>query len=177
MGQDKGLMAFQGKPLIQHVVEVMRPLFSELIIVANNPNYQQLGLPIVGDVYPGKGPLGGIYSALKHVEGGSVFVTSCDMPFLSAELINYIMHEYEGAITLPELQGRWQPLAACYASTCLPVFQQLLEREQLKLLSAVATVNPKVVNIHPELPCYSEHLFDNLNTPQDFKNAANLNQT
>ena len=60
MGQNKALMSLGGKRLVDRVVAVMRTVFHNLLIVTNTPEvYADLGLPMVGDVWPEKGSLGG----------------------------------------------------------------------------------------------------------------------
>ena len=65
-GSDKGLHPYQGKPLAEHAIDILRPNFPTLIVSTNNPDaYAYLDLPMVTDIYPGCGPIGGIYSALS----------------------------------------------------------------------------------------------------------------
>lgn len=92
MGSDKAWLEFEGKPIIEHVINRVRPLCSELYIVANDRvAYEPLGLPIISDVFPGKGPLGGLYSGLLAAPRHHCLAVACDMPFLNVSLIEYMM--------------------------------------------------------------------------------------
>lgn len=92
MGRDKAFIALNGKPIVAHVLETMQRICSETIIVANNaPNYKHFSVPIVGDVFPGKGSLGGIYSGLQAANEEHVLAVACDMPFLNADLLRYMI--------------------------------------------------------------------------------------
>ena len=83
MGQNKALMSLGGKRLVDRVVEVMRSVFDDLLMVTNTPDvYADLGMPMVQDVWPEKGSLGGVYSAIYHVATPYCLVVACDMPFL-----------------------------------------------------------------------------------------------
>ncbi len=43
MGQDKGLMLLDEKPMIQYIIDVVKPLVEEIIIIANNDEYTKFG--------------------------------------------------------------------------------------------------------------------------------------
>lgn len=92
MGQDKAFIPFDGKPLVARVLARVQPICAETIIVANDADrYAQFGTRIVGDVYPGKGSLGGIYSGLAAAQEPYALAVACDMPFLNHDLLRYMM--------------------------------------------------------------------------------------
>jgi molybdopterin-guanine dinucleotide biosynthesis protein A len=92
MGRDKALIEFEGAPLIARVFERVKPLCTEVIIVANDAaEYARFGLPVVGDVYPGKGSLGGIFSGLQAAREQFALVVASDMPFLNAALLSHLI--------------------------------------------------------------------------------------
>ena len=80
---------------------------SELLIVTNNPAaYAYLNLPLVGDVLPDKGPLGGIYTALRAASQPHVLVVACDMPWLNRELLAHL-----------HCAAQQRPISSCRAGT------------------------------------------------------------
>jgi len=93
LGRNKALETLNGKSLIEHVIERLRPLSSQLLIVTS----QEFELPIacraemLVDIYPGSGPLGGIYTGLRASRSSSSIVVACDMPFLNTELLGYMI--------------------------------------------------------------------------------------
>src|SRR5215470_7625949 len=92
MGQNKALMALGGQRLVDRVVTVMRSVFDDLLMVTNTPEvYAELGVPMVRDVWSEKGSLGGIYSAIYHVATPYCLVVACDMPFLQAAVLHYLL--------------------------------------------------------------------------------------
>src|SRR5262245_47136820 len=93
MGTDKSFVRLSGKPLIEHVIARVTDLGQdEMFIVTNKPEaYAYLGLPMVGDVIPDKGSLGGIYTALHHSQQDYTLVIGCDMPFANVELLRYMI--------------------------------------------------------------------------------------
>lgn len=92
MGRDKAFIDFDGAPLVSRVIEHVKNLCSEVILVANDAAaYARFGVRLVGDVYPGKGSLGGIFSGLKAASEDYVLAVACDMPFLNEELLRYMI--------------------------------------------------------------------------------------
>jgi len=86
LGQDKALEIIGNRSLLERVISYLNFFNSDIIIVtAPNQSYPQLGgypkLRVVTDIYPGKGPLGGIYTGLKASDSFYNLVVACDMPF------------------------------------------------------------------------------------------------
>ena len=64
-GRDKGLFPFRGKPLVEHAIDILQPIINDIRISTNQPEtYAYLGLPMIGDIHQGCGPLGGMHAAL-----------------------------------------------------------------------------------------------------------------
>src|SRR6185369_4678742 len=88
MGEDKALKPFLGRPLIQRLVERLSPIADEMIVTTNRPEeYRFLGLRLTPDLKPGRGALGGLYTALASASQPHVAVVACDMPFASPTLL------------------------------------------------------------------------------------------
>src|SRR5512138_2658041 len=82
MGEDKALKTFLGRPLIQRVIDRLSPIADELIVTTNRPEeYRFLDLPLFSDLKPGRGALGGLYTAIASASQSIVAVVACDMPF------------------------------------------------------------------------------------------------
>ena len=80
MGKDKALLEVNGKKLVQRVHEKVKNLFSETIVIANKPDALTfLDIPIFPDLIANLGPLGGIYTALKHSSFPQCLVIACDL--------------------------------------------------------------------------------------------------
>jgi len=123
MGENKALLPFLGTPLVQRVVERVRPLADELIITTNQPDdFRFLHLPLVSDTYPGRGALVGLYTALKAASQPVVAVVACDMPFVSRGLLAYQVEclniEQKDLVSPRTVQG-YDPVHAVYRrETC-----------------------------------------------------------
>lgn len=177
MGRDKALLPWHGKPLITHAADTLRALFYDVYICSGVPGrYGFLGLPVLPDLVPESGPLGGIHAALSHCVPASVFVVSCDMPLVSRSLIEYILQFPSSApIKVAAVDGRLQPLCGLYHTSCLPVIKQELEHRRLKLMDVFARVNGTAVPIGPDLPFYDERLIMNVNDEQAYRQLTAWN--
>lgn len=93
-GQDKGLVLWRGRPLIESVMERFSPQVDMLVISANRhlDHYMRYGHPVLADGEAGfPGPLGGMERALHHIQSTPhewLAVTPCDTPLLPLHLVN-----------------------------------------------------------------------------------------
>ena len=171
MGEDKGLKIFNEKPLVQTVIDQMQLVFNQLVIVSNNSDYQQFGLEVIEDEVKNIGPAGGIYTALQHSKTDKNFIVSCDMPFITAEAIAFMLkNSNDLEIMLPERNGQLEPLFGVYSKKCLPKWKTLIDNDCIKLQNMVTNFDLKMIDVS-EYNSFSEKLFQNLNTPNEFKNA------
>ena len=175
MGQNKALMTLGGVRLIDRVVETMHHVCTDLLMVTNTPEvYADLGLPMVGDVWPDKGSLGGIYSALYHATTPYCLVVACDMPFLQTSVLQYLVSQIETYdVVMPEVDGEQQPLHAIYGRACLPPIAQRLEANRLKIVGFLPDVNVRTITADELRPLDPDlRAFQNLNTPEDMAAAT-----
>jgi len=177
MGQDKALMPFLGRPLIQRVIDRLSPIANEVILTTNNPDkYRFLELPLFPDLKPGRGSLGGLYTALSSATCEIVGVVACDMPFASPKLIEAagrLLVEEAADVVIPDSGGGLEPMHAVYRrKTCLPAIESAIEADKWKLISWFPQVKVRV--LQPEdVKGYdpSGLAFWNLNTPEEFAEA------
>jgi molybdopterin-guanine dinucleotide biosynthesis protein A len=173
MGTDKGLLLFKGKAMIQHVIEQMQPVFDNLVIVSNNPEYEKFGLEVIPDLIKNIGPAGGIYTALKHSETKLNFLVSCDMPFVTKGAIDFVFkNRNESQIVLLENQGKLEPLFGIYAKDCEAVWWQLIQQNTIKLQEMVSHFELNIIPVENK-EIFEETFFKNINTKEDFDNALN----
>lgn len=175
MGQNKALMPLGGERLVDRVVRILREVCAELLMVTNSPEaYTDTGLRMVGDVWPDKGSLGGIYSALYHITTPYCLVVACDMPFLQPASLRYLIEAIGNHdVVMPEVLGEQQPLHAIYARTCLAPIRRRLEADRLKIIGFLPDVRVRTVTAEELHPFDPELLaFQNLNTPEEFEAAA-----
>ena len=170
-------MTFLGRPLIQRVVERLNPIADEVIVTTNRPDdYRFLGLPLFPDLKPGRGALGGLYTALSSATCEAVAVVACDMPFASAPLIeeaSKLLNQEEADVVIPDSGGGLEPMHALYRrKTCIPAIEAAIAADKWKLISWFSQVNVRILKPE-EVKLYdpSGLAFWNLNTPEEFSEA------
>ena len=138
MGRNKALMPLAGHRLVDRAfLPFLRGIFDDLLMVTNSPDlYADLGIPMAPDLVAGKGALGGIHSAIHHAATPYCLVVACDMPFLNADVLRYLVEQREGYdVVVPSVHGRPQPLHAVYGKACLQPIARRLETERLNVVS------------------------------------------
>ena len=169
-GTNKAFLAIDGERLIDRVVRLFNSLFSETILVTNEPlEYLDQDVMIVTDIYPGKGSLGGIYTGLFFASGSHIFVAACDMPFLKKSFIEYMIGRIDRYdIAVPVQKEGYQPLHAIYSKACLSPMRKLIQEDRLKVTGfykgrRVLTIGEEITRQHdPE-----RKIFFNINSPED----------
>lgn len=166
MGEDKGLMMVEDKPMIQHVIDVLQGIVEDIIIVSNNNEYEQFGCRVFSDEVKGKGPLGGIYTGLLHSNTQSSLVLSCDIPYVNANLLNLIISHSEGYdITIPQKNGLTHQLMGVFSKRCVMTFKNALDDNELKLIDVFKKLNLNIIDANQ----FSQRLFTNVNDKDDIK--------
>jgi molybdopterin-guanine dinucleotide biosynthesis protein A len=177
MGQDKALKLFLGRPLIQRVIERMRPIADEVIVTTNRPeDYGFLNLPLFTDLKPGRGALGGLYTALFSAKHSSVAVAACDMPFANAELFkaaSEILVKDKADIVIAKTEEGYEPLHAVYRrETCIPAIEAAIDADKWRMDAWFPQVKIRLL-MPEEIKRYDPNgsAFLNINTPEDFAKA------
>ena len=179
-GRDKASEPLLGKPLLQHVVDRVAPLVSELIIVrAPDQTLPSIDAPIpvsiVVDAYPGTGPLGGIYTGLQASRADRCLAVACDMPLLAPPLLRELLRRSAACdVVMPVLEYP-EPLHAAYARTCLEPMRARLDAGQLKITGFLGAVNVCYMR-EPECRMFDPDLrsFVNANTEEELARAGAL---
>jgi molybdopterin-guanine dinucleotide biosynthesis protein A len=181
LGQDKALETIGQKSLLEQVVFQLSLFNSSIIIVtASERSYPQLGgyskLRVVGDIYPSKGPLGGIYTGLKVSDSFYNLVVACDMPFLNQALLNYMTGvSTDFDLVVPRLGNMIEPLHAVYSKACLAPIERLLKQGSLGVRELFTLVRVRYVEAEEIDGFDPEHLsFFNINTNSDLARAREL---
>ena len=89
-GNDKGLLLFHQRPVIETILESIAPRVSQLLINANRNTeiYARYGYPVIQDDIPGyQGPLAGFATALAHATTPCVLILPCDGPFIPTDYL------------------------------------------------------------------------------------------
>lgn len=180
MGQDKALVPFLGKTLIERVLGRLSGMGDEILVTTNKPeSYAFLGLRLAQDVIPGRGALGGLYTALSAASHPLVAVVACDMPFVSAGLLAFqrdllLRDGYDAVI--PRTAGGSEPFHAVYnRNACLPAVHAAIQADKWRVDAWYAKANVRLLAPDETQPHDPQGLaFWNLNTPEDLAEAEKI---
>jgi molybdopterin-guanine dinucleotide biosynthesis protein A len=170
-------MELGGRRLIERVLMALTPVVDDVLVVTNTPQlYAFLGLPMVQDVYPDRGSLGGIYSGLRAAPGQAALTVACDMPFLHPEVLKLVAERSgEGDVVIPRVGDQLETLHAAYAKACLPHIEERLLAGKLKIIGFFEKV--RVVEItEADVARFRDPrlVFMNVNTPEELDRAREL---
>jgi len=175
-GRPKALIQLGGRSIVERVVAALTPVVDDVLVVTNTPElYAFLGLPMVADVYPDHGSLGGIYSGLSAA-GEIAFTVACDMPFLHPEVVRLVVARAgEGDVVIPRVGEQYETMHAAYGKACLPHIEERLRTGRLKIVGFFDRV--RVVEIgEAEIARFRDPTvaFMNVNTPDELERARAL---
>lgn len=180
MGHDKGLADFLGQPLVSRVLSRVARLPDEILVTTNDPSsYSFLGVPLITDLYPGRGALGGLYSALFAAFSPIVGVVACDMPFVSPNMLSAQRDKLlasKADLVIPLTNAGLEPFHAVYRrETCLPAIEAALKDGKQRVDSWFSQVK-LVYFTHDEIRMYApyEKAFFNINTFEDLIEAQEI---
>jgi len=170
-GRDKSRLVIEGRPIIVRQKDVLQRVAHEIFIVGPSADlYADLGLPVYADLLPGRGALGGLYTALEVARRDPVIIVGCDLPFLEAGLLRRLVERAaagDGAwVTTP--RGP-EPLIACYRRAVRGRVLARLRDGALKL-GDLGTVLDMIALTDADLSEFgsASRLIANVNTPDDY---------
>ncbi len=168
MGTDKGLLLLKGKPFVTHIYEALKPIVGDnIVVVSSNADYDALGYNRIEDMIADKGPVGGLYTALKQSKTKFNLVLSVDVPLVSTELLQWLVAKHEDSfmVTQVQVQDKESPLIAVYDRSIRILLGEHLAGNQLKLRDVIAEVNHQTL----EVPSKWSKQVQNINTEEDYK--------
>ncbi len=173
-GNDKGLIEFNGKPLIEHVIERLSAQTDDITINANRnqERYQQYA-PVISDSYPDyPGPLGGIHAGLKDSNSDWVGFVPCDSPFIDAAVVERFCQSVtdQSDILVAHDGDFHQPVFTMFHKRVLPKLEAFLERGDRKIILLYKECHTDYVDFSDSPEC-----FVNLNTPEELAKLATSN--
>ncbi|HEX7367690.1 MAG TPA: molybdenum cofactor guanylyltransferase [Pelobium sp.] len=168
MGSDKGLLPLNESFFAALIVTALKKASIEKItVVSANKAYDVLNCNRIEDIYPDKGPVGGVYTALSHSKTVHNIILSVDVPLVSAEIINWLIANIalNKQLTQVKVLNKPNPLIAVYHKGAASVFKEHLLKNQLKLRTVVDEIPHQTI----EVPEAWAALLQNINTKEDYK--------
>jgi molybdopterin-guanine dinucleotide biosynthesis protein A len=174
MGKDKAFLELEGRSLLARALELAGSVSPIVAIVGDGVKFFPMGR-VVEDIYPGQGPLAGIHAALLSTESDLNLVLAVDIPFVEKEFLQYLLSEASrgsAVATVPKTAEGWQPLCAVYRREFAETAERALRAGKNKIGALFEQAETRVIG-HDELSRmnFSEAMFRNLNTPEDWRMA------
>ncbi len=183
IGTDNALLKIDDKTLIEILYERIKSAFEKIVLSTNKPeNYNFLSLEKIRDVYPDLNPLSCIHSSLLQTGANRIFIISCDTPFITPSLINYLVNiKTEEMIVVPRAAGNVYYSIGIYSKELLPIAEKVLSANYIakkiyeekktfhfSMKNFVERVGAEVVNVEFE-KFYFDDLFFNMKTLEDYE--------
>ena len=182
-GVNKALLALAARPngpsLLDRQLEMLSKVVDRTVIIANDAEaFRDSGVPVIADLHPDAGALGGLHTAVHAAGTDRILVMACDMPFVSEKLLRYVVEAGASAdIAIPRTTRGYEPLCATYSRRSADPLRRLVETRQFRL-SEVASIADLVIREigsgELERFGFEDRLFFNINTPDDFARAIDL---
>lgn len=166
MGTDKGLVMLAGKPMVAYLLHTLRSLHIAATIIANKSGYESMDARVIPDLVRGKGPLGGILTALTDA-GGDVLILSADAPFVNGDVIRSLLSQAVGGkVIVVKINGRIQPLCAIYPLQLKAKLEAMIAGDELKVMLLLQQSDAVYIEMSVD-----EAIFSNINSPQELLHA------
>jgi len=175
-GRDKGLLPFDGRAMVEHVIEAIDPAVQRCVINANRhaSEYAAFGVPVIADVHGGfPGPLAGLSAGIAALGTPTVFMCPCDSPFVTAALVRSLVdglaRNPDRAVACAHDGERLQPVFALVRRECTASLDAWLDSGQRKIDAWYASVGFVPVDCRAHRTA-----FRNINTEEERLAAERL---
>lgn len=180
MGEDKRHLLIGERTLLERSLEILQTVFQQVVIVIaqDSAPLENVACPVVRDLIPDCGSLGGLYTGLNQASTEHVFVVACDMPFLNPLVIRHFVNlRMQADIVMAKLSNGLHPMHAVYGKPCLPFLEQMIATRNLKIQDLVGQSALRIrfvtagdlASLDP-----TARSFHNVNTPADLEAARSF---
>lgn len=183
MGRPKQWLPWRGTTLLAHLAAELAGACDEVVVIANDSadrkQIEGIGLRVLGDSFPGQGPLAGLHAGLTGLqEDDAALLLGCDLPFFRAGLALHLLKILRGAdpradAVVPADEEHLYPVCAAYRGGVRAVAEACLRRDENRMRAFLGQLQGIYVSTGrwgDEFPSP----FCNMNTPQEYLAALNL---
>ena len=161
-GSDKSLLRIGGELLVERSIREWGWLFEDVVIACGaKKKFFLPGVAEAVDIYPGRGPLGGVHAGLGAARFAWTFVVACDMPGIDADFITELFEQAgdDCSIVLPRHDGILEPLCGLYHKDCFSVAGRMLSENRNCIL--------EMYDVMPVRYVMTKNCFFKVNYPSD----------
>lgn len=169
-GQHKAFLTLGDVSFLDLIIQALSPCDCIYLSVDQKNKFSHLSFPLIEDDYEAIGPLGGLYTALKALPHDYLFVTACDMPFITKNFVSYMLNQLPTdaeCLVLCDNEGFFYPLGAIYSKSLIPKIESMLEDHNYRMQSLIKLAKSHVIPIS-QIP-FSKSILKNINTPEDYE--------
>lgn len=166
--QEKYKLHVAGKRMIDRVIGCFEEFPLLFLSVNGKQKLENLPYLTVVDEFSGIGPMGGICTALRQIKSPTTFVASCDLPFLTSEIVTNLSFSFDTEnhdCAVAVVAGRVHPLCGVYAQSMLPALEKSINKGHYRLMDVLEQVRVQYVHF-PE--SYAKY-FANINTEEQYE--------
>lgn len=172
-GKDKSLTQFKGITFIEHSIKLLSQFTSNILISSNSNQYKKFGYPVISDKVKDIGPAGGLLSAFEETQTEWNIVLSTDLPLMNEHYLHYLADNRGNAHVVigKDTHGEIHPLCGFYSIHITPYIKANIVKKKYSIKGLLASL-PKVKVVAPPKNAffYSNSIFKNINTLQDYYN-------
>ncbi len=179
MGRDKALLSLGGETILLRQIRTLRAACRGVVVIGSPERYAGLPRPVIPDDLPNRGPLGGIYTGLRHTRTEFNLFLGCDLPFMPSRFLRFLAAlalETGADVTVPQTpDARLQTLCAAYRRRGLGAVRSSLASGENMIRGVFPRLRCRIVK-WPEIARagFSRRIFDNMNTPEDYERAKRM---
>ncbi|MDR1353202.1 MAG: molybdenum cofactor guanylyltransferase [Treponema sp.] len=178
MGYDKKNLELNGERVFGRLLAELRSLFGEVLVSSNdNGNSGPFGVPVLRDEIGG-GPLAGIYQGLRRCSSAYLYVTACDMPFISGDYIAYmrelLARESCDVCLARREDGLYEPFNAFYSASCEAPVREALLKGEYKISMVLDRLRLRVIGAETTRRFGGGAMFFNINRAEDLERAVQI---
>ena len=174
MGKDKSLLEFEGKTLLQRIIDEQNMLLNKVFVIGKGTDNFENATGVYDQV-ENIGPIGGLFTAMSEIKADWYLISPCDMPFLNHTDLKVILdecrkEEYEAIIA--ESEKGIEPLVAVYSSKIFPLMKKNIEKENYAIRALFKQIKKRFMKFNEQI--FEKDIFFNINYPDDYKNALQI---
>ena len=178
MGQDKAQLLLGGQPIWKKIAQELSACGRLYLSVSQTCDEKALeGYPIIRDVVPDCGVMGGLYSAFQAIEEDLLFACACDMPFVNRRFVQWMLNRWEeevqkgrqwDGIVVCGDDGKTHATAALYHRRLQGKLEENVRKKRLRMHTFVREEANILLLPMEEVTSFSR-CFQNINTPEDYR--------